>query len=86
MTESYKNPQPGERLRVSTEDKKYTIIQTEAGDMRFLRHGVDWTVANESDWRHAGMILSLAQDLKDAQDRVANIVERARQQTGIDFS
>lgn len=52
-----------ERLRVSTLDNKYTIIQEEHGGMRFLRHGEPWPAADR-DFTHVGMILTLAQDIE----------------------
>ena len=55
-----------ERLRVSTSDGKYTVIQQEEGGMRFLRHGVDWEAANR-DFNGVGLILSLAYDLEEAR-------------------
>lgn len=53
-----------ELLQVSTTDGKYTIIQTEAGNLTFLRHGEPWPVANEA-LAHSGLVLALAQDLSD---------------------
>ena len=61
-------------LNLSTCDKKYTIIQEENGAMRFLRHGVDWPAANEK-FAHVGMILTLAQDLREAREVVHDLME-----------
>lgn len=64
-----------DRLRVSTSDGKYTIIQEEIGNMSFLRHGQVWEAANNSDWKHAGMILALAQELEEAQNIMVELLE-----------
>jgi hypothetical protein len=57
-----------ERLRVTTSDGKYTVIQEEAGSMRFLRHGEPWPAADR-DFAHVGLILTLAQDLEEARKK-----------------
>lgn len=57
-----------ERLRVATDDGKYTVIQEDAGNMRFLRHRQPWPVADE-EYQHVGMILALAQDLDTARGK-----------------
>lgn len=54
------------RLKVSTNDGKYTVIQEDAGGMRFLRHGQPWPAADES-FAHVGMILAIAQELEAAR-------------------
>jgi hypothetical protein len=59
-----------ERLRVTTSDGKYTVIQEESGGMRFLRHGEAWPAADQA-FAHVGMILELAQDLEVARKVVA---------------
>lgn len=61
-------------LNISTCDKKYTIIQEEDGSMRFLRHGVDWPAANNK-FAHVGMILTLAQDLREAREVINDLME-----------
>lgn len=57
-----------ERLRVSTSDGKYTVIQEWAGNLKFLRHGEDWPAANEQ-FQHNGMILALAQDIEELRNK-----------------
>ena len=88
MTESYVTPVEEEYLRVSTADNKYTVIQIPDGSLRFLRNGVDWHAANDphTGFRHANIIRSLAYDLLAAREQLKDVVERALQQTGIDFS
>jgi hypothetical protein len=58
----------GERLRVSTSDGKYTVIQYESGGVVSLRYGEPWmhVTGNPGD----NMILALAQDLDDARQRL----------------
>ena len=55
-------------MRVTTGGGKYTVIQLEAGGMRFLRHGEPWPAADEA-FAHVGLILALAQDLDDARNK-----------------
>lgn len=59
-----------DRLRVSTDDGKYTVIQRESGGMRFLRHGEEWPAADEH-FQHVGMILALAQELARYKNTMA---------------
>jgi hypothetical protein len=59
-----------DRLNVHVADGKYTVIQTEEGDLKFLRQGVAWPHANKH-WAHVGLILALAQDLRDARSELA---------------
>lgn len=55
-----------QRLRVSTTDGKYTVIQTEGGGMSFLHHGEPWPEAQ--NLAYVGMVLTLAQDLETTRD------------------
>jgi hypothetical protein len=65
-----------ERLRITTSDGKYTVIQEEGGGMHFLRHGEAWPAADR-DLAHVGMILALAQDLSEARERISNLESEA---------
>lgn len=78
MSESYVNPQPGERLRVTFGEGKYTIIQTEAGDMRFLRNGLDWEAANNGNakLRHLNILLVAAQEIEELRERIKPLEEK----------
>jgi hypothetical protein len=58
-----------DRLRITTTGGKYTVIQTEKGNLTFLRHGEEWPAANR-DFAHVGMILALAQEIEALRDRL----------------
>lgn len=61
-----------ERLRCTTSDGKYTVIQEETGSMRFLRHGQPWPEADEQ-FAHIGLILALAQDLAGLREELGDV-------------
>lgn len=61
--------QPGEALRVSSSDGKYTIVQMTNGAVIALRNGEFWM--NLVDVPGSKMILVLAQDLDDARAMAA---------------
>ena len=58
-----------DRLRLSTSDHKYTIVQTENGPMYLLRYSEPWSSPSESI-KYANMILDLAYELLDLRERV----------------
>lgn len=66
-----------ERLRVTTFDGKYTVIQTEDGDLRFLRHGEPWSAADR-DLRYVGMILAMAHDLETYKTALEEIADEQK--------
>ena len=68
---------PDDLLYVDVYNKKYTIIQRATGSLFFLRHGEPWDAANNSDWKHAGLILALAQDLSNGGGSWKRHVESA---------
>lgn len=58
-------------LEVTTRDKKYTVIQTEAGNLRFLRHGEPWPAA-DAQFANVGLILALAQEIEQLRVDLGN--------------
>lgn len=60
---------PTERLRVTTSDGKYTVIQEQNGGMRFLRYGESWPAADEA-FAHVGLVLALAQEIEQLRKDV----------------
>lgn len=60
----------GERLRVSVDDGKYTVIQLNNGEMVFFRYGEPWPAAD--DLKHVGLVLALAYDLDEARQERDN--------------
>ncbi len=50
----------GDRLRVSVDDGKYTIIQNEVGHVRVLRYGEEWREGDK-------LILALAHEVEKLQ-------------------
>lgn len=58
-----------DRLRLSTSDHKYTIVQPETGLMYLLRYGEPWSSPGESI-KYSNMILDLAYELLELRERV----------------
>lgn len=63
-------------LNIITCDKKYTVIQETDGSMRFLRYGHPWPAA-DAQFAHVGIILTLAQDLREAREVIKDLMDHA---------
>lgn len=53
------------RLEVSVDNGKYTIIMKENGSMEALRHGETWR-----DLTGDGMVLALAQEIEELREKL----------------
>lgn len=62
-----------DRLRVSTGDGKYEVVQEASGALYANRHGERWR-----DLTGDNLVGSLAHDLEEARDRIAELEEKLR--------
>ena len=60
--------QPGEALRVTVDDGKYTVIQQADGRMRALRYGEEWR-----DLTGDGLICALAHEVESLRAKYAEM-------------
>ena len=67
-----------ETLRVTTADKKFTVIQMSDGTSHAMRHGDAWQVFPEGG-SVGNLALALAHDLEAAQRHIAEL-QRERDQ------
>lgn len=75
MRHSANQPPSPDNLRVALDGGKYEVVQEAGGKAYALRHGEHWR-----DLTGDKLVLSLAYDLVEARERIANLEEQVAYQ------